>query len=110
MGTIGYLSEKITHTTGKNNLDWFHDIPTGSLGLVHWDDPEGWYGEGSRRGVQDWEHVYTCGRCMLMYTCIQYNIVKWKKIIIKIKKRKISKQTTIAILETNILLEGIVLL
>ena len=21
-----------------------HD--TGSLGLVHWDDPEGWYGEG----------------------------------------------------------------
>ena len=21
-----------------------------SLGLVHWDDPEGWYGEGSRRG------------------------------------------------------------
>ena len=26
---------------------------TGSLGLVHWDDPEGWYGEGGRRGVQD---------------------------------------------------------
>ena len=24
---------------------------TGSLGLVHWDDPEGWYGEGSGRGV-----------------------------------------------------------
>ena len=20
----------------------------GSLGLVHWDDPEGWYGEGIR--------------------------------------------------------------
>ena len=34
---------------------------TGCLGLVHWDDPEGWYGEGSRRGVQDWEHVYTRG-------------------------------------------------
>ena len=32
---------------------------TGSLGLVHWDDPEGWYGEGSGRGVQDGEHVYT---------------------------------------------------
>ena len=32
---------------------------TGSLGLVHWDDPEGWYGEGGRRRVQDWEHVYT---------------------------------------------------
>ena len=26
---------------------------TGCLGLVHWDDPEGWYWEGGRRGVQD---------------------------------------------------------
>ena len=26
---------------------------TGSLGMVHWDDPEGWYGEGGGRGVQD---------------------------------------------------------
>ena len=40
---------------------------TGSLGLVHWDEPEGWYGEGGGRGVQDGEHVYTCGGCMLMY-------------------------------------------
>ena len=28
---------------------------------------EGWYGEGSGRGVQDWEHVYTRGGFMLMY-------------------------------------------
>ena len=42
-----------------------HD--TGCLGLVHWDDPEGWYGEGAGMGVQDGEHVYTCGRFMLMY-------------------------------------------
>ena len=42
-----------------------HD--TGCLGLVRWDDPEGWYGEGGERGVQDGEHVYTCGRFMLMY-------------------------------------------
>ena len=42
-----------------------HD--TGSLGLVHWDDPEGWYGEGCGRGLQDGEHVYTRGRFMLMY-------------------------------------------
>ena len=21
--------------------------------LVHWDDPEGWYGEGGGRGIQD---------------------------------------------------------
>ena len=40
---------------------------TGCLGLVHWDDPEGWYGEGGRSGVQDWEHVYTRDRFMLMY-------------------------------------------
>ena len=40
---------------------------TGSLGLVHRDDPEGWYGEGGGRGVQDGEHVYTHGGCMLMY-------------------------------------------
>ena len=40
---------------------------TGCLGLVHWDDPEGWYGEGGGRGVQDWEHVYTHGGFMLMY-------------------------------------------
>ena len=26
-----------------------HD--TGCLGLVHWDDPEGWYGEGGGRRV-----------------------------------------------------------
>ena len=25
---------------------------TGHLGLVHWDDPEGWYGEGGERRVQ----------------------------------------------------------
>ena len=25
---------------------------TGYLGLVHWDDPEGWYGEGSGRGFR----------------------------------------------------------
>ena len=40
---------------------------TGCLGLVHWDDPEGWYGEGGGRGVQDGEHVYTRGGFMLMY-------------------------------------------
>ena len=25
---------------------------TGCLGLVHWDDPEGWYGEGGERGFR----------------------------------------------------------
>jgi len=40
---------------------------TGSLGLVDWDDPEGCYGEGGGRRVQDWEHVYTRGGFMMMY-------------------------------------------
>ena len=39
----------------------------GCLGMVHWDDPEGWYREGGGRGVQDWEHVYTFGGFMSMY-------------------------------------------
>ena len=42
-----------------------HD--TGCLGLVHWDDPEGLYGEGGGSGVQDGKHVYTCGGFMFMY-------------------------------------------
>ena len=42
-----------------------HD--TGYLGLVPWDNPEGWYREGGGRGVQDGEHVYTCGGFVLMY-------------------------------------------
>ena len=34
---------------------------TGCLGLVQWNDPEGWDGEGDGRGVQDEEHMYTHG-------------------------------------------------
>jgi len=34
---------------------------TGCSGLVHWDDPEQWDGEGSWRGVQDGEYMYTHG-------------------------------------------------
>ena len=40
---------------------------TGCLELVHWNDLEEWYGEGSGRRVQEGEHVYTRGRFMLMY-------------------------------------------
>ena len=34
---------------------------TGCSGLVHWDDPEGWDGEGGRREGQDGEHMYIHG-------------------------------------------------
>ena len=70
---------------GEGGMSWENDIETciisykkqiaspgsmqdtGCLGLVHWDDPEGWYREGDGRGVQDGEHVYTYSRFMLMY-------------------------------------------
>ena len=45
-------------------------------GLVLWDDPDGWDGEGGRRGVQDGEHMYTHGWFMSMYGKNRYNIVK----------------------------------
>ena len=47
------------------------------LGVVALGYTEEWYGEGGGWGVQDWEHVYTCGGCMLMY--VKSNIVKLKK-------------------------------
>ena len=55
-----------------------HD--TGCLGLVHWDDPEGWYGEGGGRRVQDGEHMYTCVRFILIYGKTNTIIVKLNKI------------------------------
>ena len=33
----------------------------------NWDDPVGWDGVGGGRGVQDGQHMYTCGRFMSMY-------------------------------------------
>ena len=52
----------VKHITSAGSM---HD--TGCSGLVHWDDPEGWYREGGGRGVQDGEHVYTRDGFMLMY-------------------------------------------
>ena len=49
---------------------------TACSGLAHWDDPEGWYGEGCGRGVQDGEYMYTHGWFMSMYGKNHYNIVK----------------------------------
>ena len=53
------------------NLSLMHD--TGYSGLVDWDDPEGWYGAGGGRELQDGEHTYTCGGFMSM--CGTTNIV-----------------------------------
>ena len=61
----GIETYKILYVKQIASPGLMHD--TGCLGLVHWDDPEGWVGEGGRRGLQDGEHVYTHGGCMLMY-------------------------------------------
>ena len=46
----------------KKRIDRLGSIQyTGCLGLVHWDDPEGWDGEGGGREGQDGEHTYIHG-------------------------------------------------
>ena len=49
----------ISYVKRNVNPGLMHD--TGCSGLVHWDDPEGWNGEGGGRRVQDGEHMYTHG-------------------------------------------------
>ena len=60
----------ITYMKRITSPDLMQD--TGCLGLVHWDDPEGWYGEGGSglgTRVHPWQiHVDVCQN--------QYNIVK----------------------------------
>ena len=58
-----------------------HDA--GCLGLVHWDDLEGWYGEGGGRRVQDGEHMYTIKKEK------KREKKKFKSINIKKKRKKI---------------------
>ena len=37
------------------------------IGASALDDPEGWYGEGGGRRVQDGEYMYTCGGFILIF-------------------------------------------
>ena len=48
---------------------------TGFSGLVHWDDPEGWYGEGSG-GCSGWGTCVHPWRIHVDVWQNQYNIVK----------------------------------
>ena len=56
---------KISYVKRIASPGLMHD--TGCSGLVHWDDQEGWDGEGGGRGIQDPEHMYTHGRFKSMY-------------------------------------------
>ena len=51
---------------------------TGSLGLVHWDDPEGWYGERGGRGGSGWGTRVHPWRLHVDVWQNQYNIVNLK--------------------------------
>ena len=62
---------------------------TGCSGLVHWDDPEGWNGEGGGRGFQNGKHMYTHGWFMSMYGKNHYDIVMSLKFKKKKKERNI---------------------
>ena len=80
----GSVSKESTCSPGS-----MHD--TGCLGLVHWDDPVGWYGEGGGRRVQDGEHMYTCGGFILIFgktNTIMYSL----KIKLKKKKKRLHLQ------------------
>ena len=56
---------KISYVKWIANPGLMHD--TGCSGLVHWDEPEGWDGEGGWRGFQDGEYMYTRGGFKSMY-------------------------------------------
>ena len=59
LGTLSIIHRISTfycETGLENNV---HEA--GRSGLVHWDDPEGWDGEGGGREGQDGEHMYTHG-------------------------------------------------
>ena len=49
---------------------------TGHSKPVHWNNSEGWDGEGDRWGVQDGAHMYTHGWFISMYGKNHYSIVK----------------------------------
>ena len=52
---------------------------TGCLGLVHWDDPGGWDGEGGGRGGSGWGTRVHPWQIHVDVWRNQYNIVKLKK-------------------------------
>ena len=50
------LLSNCTHSLQNTYIKFYFD-ETSAQGLVHWEDPEGWDGEGGRRGDQDGEHM-----------------------------------------------------
>ena len=65
---------------------------TGCSGLVHWEDPEGWDGEGGGRRVQDGEHMYIHVRFMSMHgkTNTMFKVISLQLNKFTLKKLKIN--------------------
>ena len=70
-GEGGMIWENGIETCKISYVKWFTSPDlmqdTGCSELVHWDDPEGWDGEGGGRGIQDGEHMYSHGGFKSMY-------------------------------------------
>ena len=66
---------------------------TGCLGLVHWDDPEGWYGEGGGEGFRMGN---TCTPVADSCRCVAESIQYCKVISLqfKLKKKETSGTTS----------------
>ena len=65
---------KLSYVKGIASPGSMHD--TGCSGLVHWDDPEGWDGEGGGRGGSGWgTHVHPW-QIQVNVWQNQYNVVK----------------------------------
>ena len=77
----GTETRKLSYVKQIASAGSMHD--TGCSGLVHWDDPEGWDGEGVGSRVQDGEHVYTHGEFKSTYgkpiQCCQVKLIKKQK-------------------------------
>ena len=67
-----------------------HD--TGCLGLVHWDDPEGWYGEGGERRGSGWGTRVHLWQIHVDVWPNQYNIVISLQLSKIILKKKVSQR------------------
>ena len=78
--TISYM-ERVTSPGSMHNTE--------CLGLVHWDDPEGWYREGGGRREEGsgWGTQVYLWRIHFDIWQNQYNSVKFKNKI-KFKKKK----------------------
>ena len=58
---------KLSHVKRIASPGLMHDSGCSGLVLGTGDDPEGWYGEGGGRRVQDGEHMCTCGGFILIF-------------------------------------------